>query len=183
MKRLIAICFLSVSVCVIGCTWFSAKKPASLDSTQGMQSRKIVDSARLKQGGKLFIFPFKAGEGIVANDELDKISLRIVKGIADILLTSETNFVILDGARAKQADIIIKGYITKKSESAKYKRYILQTPRYELTVEGKMVDAKSNIPLAVFTENNALRSAMEGFHTLAKTIGEDIGEFILSGIR
>jgi len=75
-----------------GCSWIKASQKSSIKKTQYVRTGKIINASRLEQGGTLLILPFSAGEGVEANEKLDKSALMVVRGILDILDEEESNY-------------------------------------------------------------------------------------------
>ena len=175
-----------------GCAWFAPTQgsPGALDATQdrpgrvaGVQTGKILDDQLLRQGGKVLIVPFKAGVNVAADDELDKIALMMVKGIAEALMEKGATFEILGPDRAREADFIVSGYVTGVGQSSRFSRWMFEKPCVSLQVEGRIIQAASQKNVAVFTDEERADSRKKDHKQLGYDIGKDIGRFILSGLE
>ena len=106
----------------------SPEKPA-LESSQFVEKGRIVDVQRLQRKQSIAIVPFKAGVGVVASEESDKIALTIVKGISDAFAYDRSgkhkHFNILTAESSQKADLLIQGYITDMKSSSKISRWVL----------------------------------------------------------
>lgn len=175
-----------------GCAWFHPRQDASaaVNAEQNPSSRpawvrtgKILDGQLLRQGGKVFIVPFKAGVNVVADDELDKISLMMVKGIAEAIKENGAAFEILGPDRAREADWIVSGYVTGVGRPSRLIRWIFQKRRISLQVEGRMVQSPSQKNVAVFTDEERANPREKDHKQLGYDIGRDIGRFIVSALE
>ena len=196
---LIFLCFL------IGCAWFktnsSSSQGASLDGATG----KIVLAERLKKGGRLLVVPFSAGVGIEANEQCEKISLAIVRGIVDVFEennvglrqttlkdnTDTSNLGQHDGGRfeilfsedSRKADLIIEGHITDLRQPSQFQKWVLRKKTMRLSVEGRMVDRTTGEMILAFNDTQQSKNSKKSYQELGYLIGKDIGHFIVSGIH
>ena len=72
---------------------------------------KIVNREVFSKGGTLVVLPFKAGVGVSANQQMDRMSMMIAKGAIDYLVEQKTPFTILTTQDQGNPDLIIEGYI------------------------------------------------------------------------
>lgn len=176
MSRQICVVFVLL-IFISGCSWF--RPHSSKDASNGppvslyIDSGKVFYKDKLREGGKIAVIAFSAGENIEADEELDKIALMIIRGLADSLETSPLEVVFED--EAKEADFIIEGHVTKMLSPSKLKRWVMQKRKIELGVEGKMVDQKNGKTVAVFTDSQRGRA---DYRQLGFAIGQDIGNFL-----
>jgi hypothetical protein len=170
-----------------GCSWFkkSSAHENSLYSATSLSlpvdSGKIFHKEKLKKGGKVAVLSFTAGENVEADEELDKIVLMIIRGISDSFEGSSLNVVFEDDA--KNADFVIEGHVTKMLSPSKLKRWVMQKKKIELAVEGKMLEAKTNQTLAVFTDSEKAKSNRGDYKQMAFVIGQNIGKFLRQEIE
>ena len=183
MNRFIILFFLIVFCFFSGCAWFSPQKTIPEEKSPFIETGKIIDTQALKEGGKLLIVPFSAGPGVEANAQLDKIALMLIRGILDVLETSEENFEIVFSENSQKADLIIDGHITQIGQSPKIKQWVLRSKKRTIGIKGKMIDRKTGHTILIFSDKRANKKKSEDHQQLALTIGQDIGRFILSGIR
>ena len=174
---LILVLFLVV---VYGCSYIGKKNNIENKPGKFVKTGSIIDSQRIKEGGKLLIIPFKVGENVELNDKIDKVSLRIVKGIADALIEGDSKFEILLAHNADEADVIIKGFITDFGIVSKWKDLLPGKKQISLSIEGKMIDMKTQRTICVFQDSRETSEKEENHNYLGLTIGHNIGQFILS---
>ncbi|MCK5178887.1 MAG: hypothetical protein KAR32_05095 [Candidatus Omnitrophica bacterium] len=154
----------------------------SVELNDFVKKGQIVDAESLKQGKNIAVIPFKAGVGVEANEELDRIALMIVKGIADTFADAEGNlFNILTAENLEGADFIVQGHVTSVKGPSKVSRWVLLKGHKRLGIDGKMVDAQTGEAIAVFADQAT--SETENYKDLGYRIGKNIGLFILSGSK
>ncbi|MBI5415480.1 MAG: hypothetical protein HZA29_01560 [Candidatus Omnitrophica bacterium] len=146
-----------------------------------VRTGKILDGQLLRQGGKVFIVPFKAGVNVTADDELDKIALMTVKGIAEAMKERGALFEILGPDRAREADWVVSGYVTGVGRPSRLSRWMFQKRRISLQVEGRVIQSSSQKNVAVFTDEARGDPRKKDHKQLGYDIGKDIGHFIVSG--
>ena len=167
---------------IYGCSWVKHQQVSAHlgDPTSFVTTAKVLNAPRLKQGGKLLIIPFKAGEDVEATDEIDKLALTIVKGIIEKLQVQGSPFEIIFAQNANEADLSIEGHITGVGLSSKFKKLILRDKGKSLSVSGKLVNQKTEETILVFTDSKQDRDRSKTFIDLAYGIGRDVGDYILA---
>jgi hypothetical protein len=179
MKRILVGAVLFVSLILAGCSFWPTRKIIEPAPVLSVSSGEILQKKRLTQGGNVLIVPFSAGENVAETNDLERTSLKIVRGIADVLKEGAPALKILTADNAADADFILKGYVTKRESSSRLKKIIGKGNIRVLAVEGKLVDRKTDeVVLYFFHERKAKGKT---FDEMAQTLGEDIGRFILSG--
>ena len=169
-----------------GCSFISQSHRDSKEAVSVphyVESGKILDPRRLKEGGKVAVIAFKAGEDVEANDDLDKISLMIVRGVSEVLASGGGNLKAVFEDDAKTADFILEGHVTKMRGPSTFKRFVLRKLALQLAVEGKLIDRKNNRMVAVFTDAKKFSDKKQDFNQLGATIGQDIGRFLVNEIE
>ncbi|MFA5088971.1 MAG: hypothetical protein WC552_08080 [Candidatus Omnitrophota bacterium] len=181
LNKLVVICILCL---LAGCSWLKDKRAADRPARQviPVSDGRVVDEKRLGEGGNLLIVPFSAGVGVVASDELEGISLMIVKGIAEVLLGSAAPLKILDAQSAHTADLILNGHIVRKAERREGRKLFLGGKNRRLGVKGEVIDRKTGKVVAYFTNEKIVGGAARDYRALGQAIGQDIGRFLLSGL-
>ena len=184
MTRIHRIFKLLTICCVLfGCA--SSPHGNSLAATDNntIDTNKVVDASRLTKGGNLLIIPLRAGAGVPATEELDKISLMFVKGAIEALQKGHSPFKILNASNAESADLIIKGHVIRLSESQGLKRWIKKEKRLDLGVDAEMIDEKTGQTVLYFLRQKTAIQKSEDYKSMAYDLGQDIGQFILNQLR
>ena len=145
-----------------------------------LKEARIFQKERLAKGGNLLVVPFSAGKNVEASDELDHVSLMIVKGIADTLGSAEKLFTILVEQDAQSADFIIKGRIVQMEEKSTFpKPWQKKTRQFNLAVEGSILSVDTEEILAKFSQTKSEESQANRFEAFGYDIGVEIGRFLL----
>lgn len=173
------LCGLLLLCLTAGCVWVAPKDTAGMKTHPLPQGQKILNAERLQKGGRMVVVPFRAGVGVEATDELDKIALMIVKGVADLLKKEGAHFEVMTGENADQADFLIQGHITHRAGASGLRRWILRSKTIELGIEAKMMDIATQQTILVFTQRKETTKKARDYRELGYEIGEDLGRFIL----
>lgn len=145
-----------------------------------VQYGRIINDESFRQGGELLILPFKPGEGVEYCEDLDKVSLMIVRGFVDIFEERQlkTNLDLIFSESENDARFVIDGYIVDVVDSKKF-LWVFGKKRKALKVEGKLKDTLTDTTVAVFKD--ILESVEEEeMKSLARRIGQNIGKFIIN---
>ncbi len=180
-KKIISLLFLCLLVG--GCAWFKKEKSDAPVTQRHDESNKIIDAARLKQGGTIFIVPFKAGPNVAATPQLDRIALMIVKGMAEQINQSQSPFRVLSAENKDYADFIIQGHITKLTEPQGLKKWPLGKKEKILAAMGYMIEQKTRKKILIFSQQKRSLSKGQGYEDLGLGIGSDLAESILEAQR
>lgn len=165
-----------------GCAFFAHGDKAVANGNANAGAMKIIDASRLKEGGNLLVMPFRAGAGVLADEQLDRVSLMIVKGLVEALQQGNFPFRILSGETASEADLVIKGHIIELSVSKKFSVLGSGNKTLTLSIDGKMVEEKTGQSLVHFTKKEMATQKTEDFMALAYTLGREMGKLVLSGL-
>ncbi|MCA9403018.1 MAG: hypothetical protein KC897_04495 [Candidatus Omnitrophica bacterium] len=146
---------------------------------------RMIAPKRLAKGGRVMLVPFRAGEHVIASQELDKIAFRMMQGIAIPLRDNRPYFeIVINSEEGADPDFLIDGYFTRKRESADIlSRWFFLRKKRILSVEGKLMDARTREVLATFEDGLVTQDADQDFLQLGFDIGRNIGEFINENIN
>ena len=189
-KQIMKYLFLAILIFInSGCSLLKGKtksagpplsaSPLTLQQEKFLQSAKILDEDQFKKGGRILVVPFTPDVNAAADDELDRVSLMIVKGIADSLDTS-SRFRVLDSGNADTADLILHGRVMTMQETGRLKKLATFKNKKYIAVEGKMVDVKSGRIVFLFSDAKTTQNKKQTFIDLGSFIGHDIGKFLNS---
>ena len=172
---------------VCGCIFFPHKKPSPLQEVKESGSdfsAKVTRGWLLKKEGmSLMIVPFTAGVGVVADKDLDRLSLMIVKGIMDTLQKQNTPFKILPASQAQDADFVVRGHITGRARARARVNWISYSQKYSLSVDARMTERATDNLILMYSRQRETPSAKEKQDdemNLAWQLGQDIAEYILA---
>lgn len=144
---------------------------------------KMINPDRLAKGGSVLLVPFRAGENVVASDELNKIAYRVMQGLSNSLGENPPYFKILINDKEALPDYYIDGYFTRKQSTPDVAKMFLLRKKYVLGVEGKLMDANTNEVLATFSDTVESNNPEEDFVFLGFKVGINIGEFVHTNIH
>ena len=163
----------------ISCSWFP-QKPAPNDKFIPIYSGRVLNAKEDLRSAKVLIVPFKAGEGVESTGELDKVSLMIVKGIAEALDAGGLSIENLSEKNQGEAQYVIQGHIMRYQSPSKIKRIMPFQRAVVLSVKGKMMKVGSRRPVLVFEEEQQAKDRKNDGKYLGYVAGQNIGKFILS---
>lgn len=145
-----------------------------------LKDGNLIDRRKLRLGGNVVVVPFSPGVNIEANDEFDKVTLRIIAGILDAFQDKSGVFTVLSSDEADQADFIIEGRVIEVQEHSMMKRVTLKNNRLRLSVQGKMIDRETGKPILIFSDSVEAKNKKETLGVLGTNIGQHIGQFIVT---
>ncbi len=193
MKKNINLGFILALFVMAGCAHipFLGEEPLSnMDEEQleaevdiFVEQGRVIDSKTLKDGKNIAIVPFTAGVNVAANDEVDKIALMVIKGVSDTFEKEQGLFTVVTEENLETADFFMSGHVSEIEDFSKVRSWVLLKGQRLLSVDGKMVDAKTGETVLVFKDTQTTESKEENHDQLGYQIGENVGRFILSGGR
>ena len=136
------------------------------------------------RGGRLLIIPFNPGVQVTADDEFDKTSLMMVKGISQTLQQSSSSpFTILMADNADQANLFLKGHVVKMETKSTWGKWMSKQKHKMMAVDGKLIDQITGQDILAFHHSKEASTPAESWNDLALAVGEDIGNFILNSLQ
>ncbi len=166
-----------------GCVFSSHGDKAAVKKNYNEGAVKIIDALRLKEGGNLLFVPFRAGVGVSASEELDRVSLMLVKGFVETLQRGNFPFRILSAENAGDAELVIKGYITELNVSKKFSALSGGNKKLTLGIDGKMVDEKTDRALIHFSKKETTIQKSGNLMAMAYALGQEMATPVLEGLR
>ncbi len=119
--------------------------------------------------------PFRAGPQAVADEELDRVSMMLIKGLTESLQAAGSAWTVTD--EAAEADYVVEGYIEEFSLPGKVSG-VLRKKRTRLSVSGEVYRQDSQARVLTFaTFKNITR---KNFMDASYQAGKSIGDFILA---
>lgn len=159
--------------------------PAIAAAPLPVKNGRVISPERLASGGKVLLVPFRAGERVASTQELDKIAFRLMQGISGPLRDNRPYFeIVINSDVESDPDFLIDGYFTRKRESAEVlSRWFFLPKKRILSVEGKLMDARTQEVIVTFQDSVVSDTAEDDFLQMGALIGRNIGEFIQSKIN
>ena len=170
-----------IFICLTGCSWFGGNKVSrDFSADQLMRSvdfGRILNKDAFKKGGRIAFDVFQAGDGVEANEELDKIGLMMADGFADVIKDRSGKFKIAESY--DDADFIVDGYIVEKTKPGKMERWMPGKDVVTLAVEGEIRTTKDGQLVAVFRHRKAESGEKISHRVLGRNIGREVANFLV----
>ncbi len=108
-----------------------------------------------------------------------------MQGIAIPLRDNRPYFEIVINSEAQSdPDFLIDGYFTRKRESSDWlSRWFFLPKKRILSVQGKLMDARTREVIATFKDNLVSTNPEDDFLQMGSVIGRNIGRFIHENIN
>ena len=167
-----------------GCFWHA---PPQAGQAQAKPSEKplnvaitLVDAAALKSGGKIAFTPLKAGARASADEQSDRVSLMIIKGMADRIAQSRTSLII--AAPEDEPNLVFQGYIEELLQNSRLKRLVLRREKGRLAISGEIWLSSTGAKVLTFAGYAHLGDFKDVFQA-AGALGEALGYEIAAQTR
>lgn len=160
---------------LVSCAHTSVKK--TIGDHLASMNGSVLDEMLLSEGGDLALTPFKAGPMAEANDELDHLSMMILKGVKESLDEQKTSLHIIAESQGKPK-IAFEGYIQELSRTNRFSRMMMRPNRSSLVLVGDLWLISTGKRLLTFSIERKFNSKKENFTNVAYEMGKDIGKFI-----
>ena len=143
---------------------------------------QVLDPGAFSAGGKVAFVPFVAGKEAEAGEELDRMSLMMVKGAADAFNSVRTPWQIVTDENAEEASYVIDGRVEEYGRTRGEGRIpFLGKKTYTLKIRAEMRRVATGEIAAVIFGYKIFRYRKAG-ERAAYEIGERIaGELIKQG--
>ncbi len=161
-----------------GCAFHRGPQAFQKANVSPLREARVFHKEKLAKGGNLLVVPFSAGEDVEASDELDHVSLMVVKGISDVL-GSGTPFKVLAAQDVQKADFVIKGRVLQMKENNPFKPWGKKSKHLTLSLEGLILNVENEDIIAKFSQVKDFEGVAVRFEALAYEIGVEIGKFLL----
>ncbi|MBI3314746.1 MAG: hypothetical protein HYZ86_02215 [Candidatus Omnitrophica bacterium] len=140
----------------------------------------LVDAAALKSGGKIAFTPLKAGARTSADEQSDRVSLMIIKGIANRLAQARTSLII--AAPEDEPNLVFQGYIEELSQNGRLKRLVLRRGKGRLAISGEIWLSSTGAKVLTFAGDAHLGDFKDVFQA-ADALGDALGYEIAAQTR
>jgi len=182
MKKILNLIVLISLCCSLpACSFFKKSKVVEKNDQRVLNfDGKVLDFQVLLQSKNLLIVTFKPGPGVAATDETKRLSIRMVSSISDDFKKYQRKFNILTASQAENADLVLKGYITRIENPAGLLNK-LRKKKMILEVRGKILDAKSGRIVVDFVSSLSSQNKWD-LSDLANQTGKAIANFIFENI-
>ena len=155
-----------------GCFWQAQVKPQENPFNIVFN---CIDAKGFKAGGKIAFTPFKAGGRASADDQLDRVSLAIIKGVTDSLAQNKISLAI--AASGEDADLVFGGYVDELSQNSRYQRVVLRRGKGRLVISGQVWQSSMGTKaanFAAYAHLDAYKDVTEAAYELGLSLGNEI---------
>jgi hypothetical protein len=169
--------FLFIILLICGCS--SSKKIVISDASgeTPLVTGSVVNAAAFGKGGTLILNSFKAGAGAEADDDTDRLSSMMIKGIRDTLPGLNTHFNIpaddQDGS-----DYFLDGYIEDYGRDKHFSHLTLNKNQVHLSVDGEIWLRDTGEKIFLFQTSTVINLKTQDPKSVAYQIGCAIARFI-----
>lgn len=175
--------FLVLAILVLGgCSWIGPQKSdqSFLSSDAYIQ---LIDSSLVQKGVTLRILPFRAGPGVEAGKDFDRMVFSLSRGLVQGFKTQSEYFYILEDQDNELADFILRGRIVALGTRSWFQKIFFRRFETSLKIEGEIIQSSNGKILVVFTENRRAKSHQQNYNDVAYLIGSNIATEILGKIQ
>lgn len=184
MKRVYFFLLFILFVNSVGCSSHRRENVTQGAAISPLKQARVFQKDKFAKGGNILIVPFSAGANVSASDDLDHVSLMIVRGIADVLGSEEKPFKVLVRQDAQDADIVIKGRILQMDLKKNLKKpWAKRVRKLTLEIEGSVLAVEPEEILAKFSQIKKSKSKADSLESMGYVMGTEIGQFLLSNAR
>ncbi|MCA9401837.1 MAG: hypothetical protein KC713_09430 [Candidatus Omnitrophica bacterium] len=164
-----------------GCLWMNEEPNTVVKAgpSYDIDRSHVINADIFQRAEKIAVVPFNPGPGIPANEELDRISLMIVKGVAETINQQSSGLEVLVDENVGSAELILEGHITEVTKASLFKKMTLRSQERGVSVKGRLIDRKTGEPILVFTDTKEALEDKELLEDIGERIGRSIGQFIL----
>lgn len=165
-----------------GCALLHSKKVSQeLPQQKIAISGNIVSQQKLNQGGKLAFTDLKAGPLAIADEQTDKVSLKIIQGVTDVLISKQSGISITNDPH--EAALVFEGYIEEFSMPGKMSKILMMKHHGRISVSGELYERKTGLRVLSFAASKEFDTRQEDHVRVALQIGAQIGDFIAKHVK
>ena len=171
--------FFIIILLICGCS--ASKKTIiadSLDETPVITG-SVVNASAFQKGGTLVLGSFKPGVGAAADDETDRLSAMMIKGIKDTLPEDNTHFTLTTD-NPNGSDFFLEGYIDDYGRDKHYSPVKLRKNQVHLSIDGQIWLRETGEKVFLFQTACIIDLKTQNPNTVAYDIGISIAHFITS---
>ena len=138
----------------------------------------VINAQSFHKGGTLALSAFKPGPGAAANEQTDRLSLMLIKGIKESLSQHNTPFMLADG-NDNSPNFVMAGYIEDYAQSPGVSRHILRKNEAALSVDGEIWFQETGEKVFIFQGVTNINLKKEDPMAKAYQLGRAIGDAII----
>ena len=170
-----------IVVSIAGCALIPTKKFSHHNKkSPALYSANVMRPALLKEGASVVVVPFTAGTDVEATQDLQRVSLMVLKGIVGTLQNDNIHLKVFSSEDAGKADLVIQGHITRRESSVgSSKKWLFHSKAVVLALEARVMERKTGDLVLIFSQEQKADLTQKDELTLAQEMGKDIAAFLL----
>ncbi len=163
-------------LCCGGCLW-SGHGPASPSvlSAPDAVSVEVIRDDLWAAGGSVVFIPFTPGANAEACPVVDRLSLMIVKGAADVFTERGGKFSFITDGDAQKAQFVIEGRIEEFDTGSRWKAFGVGKKDVTLKIKGEVREHKTGEVVALIFGYKAFKKTKDS-ERVAYELGRSLGE-------
>ncbi|MBF0504958.1 MAG: hypothetical protein HQL14_07645 [Candidatus Omnitrophica bacterium] len=170
--------FLLLFTVICGCSSTKKIDHSHLFTKAPVVTGSLINATAFQREGSLVLGVFKPGPDAAANDETDRLSLMLIKGIKETLLQEKTaHFKILDDDQ-KNPDFVMDGYIEGYTKAGRFSHLLWHKNEARLSVDGEIWLQKTGEKIFMFQASEVINLNNQNSLSAAYQMGAAIAEFI-----
>ena len=163
-----------------GCSWLSKGKTTVGGEKSLLKSVDWVRASKLKKGSKILILPFSPGKDVAANDDTDRLALKVVKGCAEVVMGDpQEGLIVVSMEEAAETDYILKGRIQRAGILHSGFPVFFRKAHKSIEVSGSIIDVNDDGLIMEFSHHRQSRKGRISLNELALLLGRDIGNYLI----
>lgn len=140
----------------------------------------IVLQDKLNKGGRIAFTDLKAGPLAIADEQTDRVALKIIQGVTDVIVNSNVGITITNDPH--EANLVFEGYIEEFSVPSKFSKMFLLKQRSRVSISGEVYDRSTGMRVLSFASSKTFNNSKENPMQAGLSIGNAIGQFICSHV-
>jgi hypothetical protein len=163
-----------------GCLWPFGSNRSSVSGSVPAPAIlvEILQPKILANGGKLVFIPFTAGADAEAGQQMDRLSLMIVKGASDAFQEGPSSIQVIDQGDPDAADMILEGHIEEFRSVRSRKPIGLGKIPGVVVIKAEVRARHTNEVLALISSRREFRDNRK-VESLALDVGRQIAEQLI----
>ncbi len=142
----------------------------------------VLDKEFLVKGGTLGLRSLRAGNNASADDQLDTVSMMVLKGVSESLVNQKSVLKIPE-ANQQSFDCVLDGYVQEISGPGKMSRLFLRKSKGNLAIEGEIWRTDTQERVLQFNASVVLNVKKDKIENKAYELGLALGNYIAQAVQ
>ena len=139
---------------------------------------KVYNRTLWRRGGTIKVIPFSAGEDVVADQELERLSLVIIQQLFADINDSTSAWLVVTAEDPKQENFVLEGRFVRKGFQRRFYRWLWRRDPV-LAVDVRLISLEEQQPVIHIWGDIKGTSFEEDHRDLAQRMGARISEYIV----